>query len=636
MTEPSAPENAAPADTGGVKREEIVIALIAEGHITADQAQYAHRIHAKLTTQKTVLEILKELKLVTDKQIREAIQVHRAKMRIGSLLVELGYMSESDLEAAFRIKEDEKSNRKIGEILVEHNFIDERKLVEILSMQMGFDYADPQFTKIDPELYRKVPPKWYDDHRLIPIRMEADRVMVAFADPLDKHELDAAKTFFGKNLIPAIALKSSIQEALKQMERSSRFVSQAEISNDTIIGIVNNIIITAYNEGVSDIHLEPMSDRLRVRFRQDGVLIPFKDYEREIIPPLTNRIKIMCLADIAEKRRHQGGRIFFEMADIQVDLRVSFYVTVNGEKVVMRLLKKQASLLKIEEVGISHRVFERFRDQALDRPSGILLVTGPTGSGKTTTVYSCINYLNSPTTSIITAEDPVEYVIDGIAQCSINPKLDLTYEETLRHIVRQDPDIVVIGEIRDKFSAEIAVQASLTGHKVLTTFHTEDSVGCLIRMLNMGVEPFLVAATIVGIVAQRLVRRPCKACIEREMLPLSSLRRLGYTPNDLQGGDFLKGKGCPECRYTGYKGRAAVLEVLIMDEYMRSAIMDRQSTQQLRQLSIEKGGLLTLLEDGILKAARGITTMDEVLRCLPQVVKPRPLAELRRIAGEKL
>lgn len=617
-------------ESGGVVR-----ALIEEGYITEAQARYARRIHDKLPTPKTVLEVLKELKHVTDAQIRRAIQAYRVQMHIGRLLVELGKLSEADLRAAFNIKAEEKSNKKIGEILVAHNFIDERKLIEVLSMQMGFPYIDPQFTKIDPELYHKVPHKWYEDHRLIPVRREGDQILVAFADPLDKHELDAARNFFGQNIRPAIAQKNAIQEALKQMARSTRRINRAEVAQDTVIGIVNNLIITAVNEDVSDIHIEPLPDRLRIRFRQDGVLVPYKEYEREIIPPLTSRIKIMCKADIAEKRRHQGGRILFDIADTQVDIRVSFYVTINGEKIVMRLLRQQATLLQIEDVGIAPRLYERFRYQVLDPPSGVFMVTGPTGSGKTTTVYSCINYLNSPTTSIITAEDPVEYVIDGIAQCSINSKLDLTFEETLRHIVRQDPDVVVIGEIRDRFSADVAVQAALTGHKVLTTFHTEDSIGALIRLLNMGVEAFLVASTVVGVVAQRLVRRPCAQCVEPDTTSLASLRRLGYNAKDAIGGDFQKGRGCSACRFTGYRGRAAVLEILIMDEFLRSAVIERRNSQHLRQIGIEKSGLITLIEDGILKAAKGVTTLDEVLRCLPQAVRPRPLAELRRISGDK-
>ena len=613
---------------------EIVCALIEEGHVTEDQAKYALRIRGKLVTPMSVLEVLKELKHVTDDQIREATRNNRVQMRIGSLLVELGYLTEEDLQAAFNIQKEEKSNRKLGEILVARNFIDERKLVEVLSMQMGFPYVDPQFTEIDPELYGKVPAKWYDDHRLIPIRRENNQVMVAFADPLDSRELDAARTFFGKNILSAIALNSSITEALKQMQRRLRIRDDADANQDSVIGIVNNIIITAVNEDVSDIHIEPMQDRLRIRFRQDGVLIHYKDYPQEIVPALTSRIKIMCKADIAEKRRHQGGRILFDIADTQVDLRTSFYITINGEKIVLRLLKQQATLLNIEEIGMSPRLFERFQEEALDRPSGVVMVTGPTGSGKTTTVYSCINYLNSPTTSIITAEDPVEYVIDGIAQCSINPKVDLTFEETLRHIVRQDPDVVLIGEIRDRFSAEIAVQAALTGHKVLTTFHTEDCIGGLIRLLNMDIEAFLVSSTVVSVIAQRLVRRPCRTCETVDKPSLSTLRRLGYNPADIAGGEFRKGRGCPQCRFTGYRGRTAVLEMLILDEFMRNAILERQTSQQIRGTSVEKSGLVTLIEDGILKASKGITTLEEVLRCLPRTIKPRPLPELRRLAGE--
>ena len=341
----------------------------------------------------------------------------------------------------------------------------------------------------------------------------------------------------------------------------------------------------------------------------------------------------MCGADIAEKRRHQDGRIIFEVADVQLDLRVSIFVTLYGEKIVFRLLRQEAAHLKAEEIGIAPRIFQRFKDQALDRPSGVILVTGPTGSGKTTTIYSFINYLNNPTTCIVTAEEPVEYVIDGIAQCSINPKVNVTFEETLRHIVRQDPDVIVLGEVRDKFSAEVAVEAALTGHKVLTTFHTEDSAGGIIRLVNMGIEPYLVASTVSSVIAQRLVRRPCRDCMVPEKPAVGDLRRLGYTPEDILGTEFFKGRGCPKCRYTGYKGRAPVFEILILDEYLRSAILNEQTGHDIRKLSLESG-MVTLLEDGIIKAAKGITTIDEVLRCLPYVRQPRPIAELKRITGE--
>jgi type IV pilus assembly protein PilB len=363
-------------------------------------------------------------------------------------------------------------------------------------------------------------------------------------------------------------------------------------------------------------------------------LVHYKDFPLGLVAGMTSRIKIMCGADITEKRRHQGGRFLFDHENGNVDLRVSFYATVHGEKIVMRILNRKTELLDIKDIGMSPRMLEKFKLDALDSPSGVCIVTGPTGSGKTTTVYSCINYLNTPNISIISAEEPVEYIIDGISQCSINPKINLTFEETLRHIVRQDPDVIVIGEIRDTFSANTAVQASLTGHKVLTTFHTEDSIGGLIRLLNMDIDAFLISSTVVCILAQRLLRRVCPACVAPHRITPSEMLRLGYSSSDIQEADFRKGRGCKECRYTGYKGRLAVFELLLLNESVRDGLLEHKTSHQIRKISIETTGLVTLLEDGIIKAANGITTIDEVLRCLPRLQKPRPLSELKRLSGD--
>jgi type IV pilus assembly protein PilB len=402
----------------------------------------------------------------------------------------------------------------------------------------------------------------------------------------------------------------------------------------TVVGTVNAIILGAIKNRASDIHIEPMEDRLQVRFREDGVLNHFNDYSREIIPALTSRMKILCQADITEKRRHQGGRIMFEYDEGQLDLRVSFFVTIHGEKIVLRLLNRKQELYDLQSIGLAPRMLARFLEDAVYQPSGVVLVTGPTGSGKTSTVYSCIHALKSPQVSIITAEEPVEYVIEGVAQCSIDPKIDLTFEETLRHIVRQDPDVIVIGEIRDSYSAEVAVQAALTGHKVLSTFHTEDSIGGLIRLLNMDIAPFLVSSTVVSVLAQRLLRRVCPHCaVDTKPTPVQ-LQRLRCTQNDLQPGHFKKGRGCRECKQSGYRGRIGVFELLVLDERVRTAILERKTSYEIRSISIEYSGLTTLVEDGLVKAAAGITTLDEVLRCLPLFSPPRPLVELRRLAGE--
>jgi type IV pilus assembly protein PilB len=279
-------------------------------------------------------------------------------------------------------------------------------------------------------------------------------------------------------------------------------------------------------------------------------------------------------------------------------------------------------------------MLERFCEDALDVPTGVVLVTGPTGSGKTTTLYSCVDYLNTPDVSIITAEDPVEYVIDNIAQCSINTKINLTFEETLRHIVRQDPDVIVLGEVRDKFSADVAIQAALTGHKVLTTFHTEDSIGGLLRLLNMNIEACLISSTVVSVMAQRLLRRVCRQCTEPYVPAPAELRRLGYTPADVAGARFALGRGCPECRFTGYKGRVCIFELLVLNEVVKDAIVARKTSYEIRRLSTETSGLVTLVEDGVHKAANGLTSLNEVILGLPRVAKPRGLREIRRILGE--
>ncbi|MFZ5573367.1 MAG: GspE/PulE family protein [Thermodesulfobacteriota bacterium] len=611
---------------------EIISILLKSSYLTRKQIEYAERIRKKLPTPKPLLDILKELKYITDERVREALRANRVSLKIGSLLLELGYIAEADLQAAFAHQLEDKS-KKLGEILVSHGFIDEKKLVEILSLQLGFPYIELEFTDIDRQLFASAPTKFYENHHFIPIRKEAENVLVAFADPLDQKDLDGARGIFGRKIIPAFALRSEITSTIEKIKRGAKARRSIDLDEDSIAGLVNAIIISALENRVSDIHIEPMQDRLRIRFRQDGVLQHYKDYPPDISPALASRIKVMCQADIAEKRRHQGGRIFFDHAGGQLDLRVSVYVTVYGEKIVMRLLNRKGQLMHIDQIGMLPRMLERFRDEALLSPSGVLIITGPTGAGKTSTVYSCINHINTPQISIITAEEPVEYIIDGIAQCSINPKINLTFEETLRHIVRQDPDVIVIGEIRDNYSAEVAVHAALTGHKVLTTFHTEDSIGGLIRLLNMDIEAFLISSTVVCVVAQRLLRRICSSCAMEYTPTTKEIQFLGYGPTELLGANFKRGKGCSQCKHTGYLGRTGVFELLILEEPVRNAILERKTSHEIRKISIESTGLVTLFEDGIVKAADGITTIEEVLRCLPKLLKPRPLSTLRRLEG---
>ena len=532
----------------------IVDFLIQEKLLAPKQVEYATRVQSKLETPRSLLEVLKELNLIAEDQIKKAVADSHVPMCIGNILVELGYIKTEDLQRALNIQADEETHRRLGEILMEQRLIDEQMLIEVLSLQMGFPQVEPEFSEIDPKLFGRAPARWYENHDVIPIQKEADGILMAFADPLDAKDLDAVKQVFGDKFIPAIARKTGIRRAISRCQSGSLKKEISASDENSIIRLADEILRAAVERDASDIHIEPLKDQMRVRFRQDGVLINFQDFPAEIMPALTNRIKVLCEVDITEKRRHQGGRFHFDFPGGHIDLRVSFYVTVHGEKIVMRLLNRKGVLLDIEDIGLSKRILTRFKQDALYLPSGVLIITGPTGSGKTTTVYGCINHINDPQTSIITAEEPVEYVIDGIAQCSINPKINLTFEETLRHIVRQDPDVIVIGEIRDKFSAEVAVQAALTGHKVLTTFHTEDSIGGLVRLLNMNIEAFLISSTVVSVMAQRLLRKICPNCVASYKPTPADLQRIGYSPRDIRNVDFRKGTGCAHCQYTGYGG----------------------------------------------------------------------------------
>ena len=613
---------------------ELAECFLKAGILTPKQVKHAQRVSSKIETYKPLTKIFKELNFITHDQIIEALEGNPISMPLGKLLVELGHIDQSDLQLSIDIQTSENSKRDLEKILIDQGLIDEKTLMATRALKLGIPYIEPTFSEIDRTLFSKAPIKWYVKHNLIPVRRKGQRILVATANLDDKQDLEAARQIYGTNLLHAITSKALVERVIEWVKRGNKIEGTTSRSESLAINLVDKIILAAIERNASDIHIEPSSDKLRVRFRQDGVLVNFEDFPKDAIPSLTSRIKVMCNVDITEKRRHQGGRILFEYPEGDLDLRVSFYVSIHGEKIVIRLLNRQGQLLKIEEVGMSAQILERFKKDALFKPSGVILITGPTGSGKTTTVYSCIHTINDPKTSIITAEEPVEYVIDGITQCSINPKINLTFEETLRHIVRQDPDVIVIGEIRDNFSAEVAVQAALTGHKVLTTFHTEDSIGGLVRLLKMDIEAFLISSTVVSVLAQRLVRKVCPNCSEPYKPTASELQSLGYTVGDIIDMPFQKGQGCSHCQHTGYKGRVGIFELLVLDEFVRNAIIDLKTSQEIRRISIESTGLFTLFEDGIFKAASGITTIDEVLRCLPQLEKPRPLQELQRNLGE--
>ncbi|ORJ57120.1 secretion system protein E [Geothermobacter hydrogeniphilus] len=610
--------------------------LVRHGLLTIPQLHYARRVQGKLATPKTLLQVLQDLDYIQESKLRRALQQDRVGIRIGDLLVELGYLRQKDLQTALARQKESGGSRRLGEILVADHFIDEHKFLEVLSYQLGLKVVDLDAEELDRGLLSRAPSKLYQQYQFVPVRKENDRILVALVDPQNKEDLAMAQDLFGRDIDVGIASAKAVADWL-QKYRHVCCASKVDCDEHTVIGLINKLLDEAVKEGASDIHIEPLKERLRVRFRCDGVLLQHKTLGLELAAPITSRLKVMADANITERRRHQDGRILYESPTTgkTLDLRVSFYVTIYGEKVVLRLLNQKGELLELKDIGMAPKMLDRFRYDALDLPSGVLIVTGPTGSGKTTTLYSCVNYLNNMETSIITAEDPVEYIVDGIAQCSINTEIGVTFEETLRHIVRQDPDIIILGEIRDHFSAETAIQAALTGHKVLTTFHTEDSIGGLLRLMNMEIEAFLISSTVVCVLAQRLLRQICRECAEPYILTAADMRRLGYRQADMAGASFMTGRGCPLCRFTGYRGRVGVFELLVLNEQVKDAILQRKTSYEIRRISVETSGLITLYEDGLVKASRGLISLQEVMRMLPRLGKPRGLPELYRLTGEQ-
>ncbi|MBU2705126.1 Flp pilus assembly complex ATPase component TadA [Zooshikella marina] len=614
--------------------------LIKAGLINEKQFLHANRVRSKLAEHKTLLNTMLSLEYFTEEQLNNVLRQMNLEVRLGDLLVELGDITSIQLENALRIQKSLSVRKKLGEILIEQHYIKEKRLIQVLSSQLGFHYLDPDFNKIDKSLLNDIPPKLCEEYKFIPIKSDKNIVFIACLDPRDKKMLRVVKNSFHCKIIPLICCQEALTEAINKLSYyKKRNTDYKELSDEKIsVNQVEEILYSAIQLDASDIHIETLNDKVRVRFRRDGVLFPFKQFEKAKGPSLIGRLKVLSQADIAERRRHQDGK--FEFTDPSsgavIDIRCSFYISIYGEKVCLRILKRKALFLNINETTMAPAVLERFKQDALDIPTGVVLITGPTGSGKTTTLYSCVDYLNNNEVSIITAEEPVEYVIDGITQCSLNPKIGLTFEETLRHMVRQDPDVIVLGEIRDNLSAEAAIQAALTGHKVLTTFHTEDTIGGLLRLMNMNIESFLISSTVISVLAQRLLRRVCLQCAQPYQPKPLELLRFNLQSSDLQNENFQIGKGCEQCAYTGYHGRIGVYELLVLNERVKDAILSNRPSFEIRRISIETSGLITLQEDGIDKASLGLTTLLEVQRMLPHVEKPRPLQEIKRLGRSYL
>ncbi len=550
----------------------------------------------------------------------------KGRKRLGDLLIEAGLLSDEQLEKALKVQK--KTGERLGKILINLGYVTEESMIEVLEFQLGVPHVDLANMPVDKETAATIPVSLAERYQIIPIRLEGRKLKLAMVDPTNFYAIDDVRMVTGYDVDPVIATEREIMRAISQSygvqdlvekavnklkpEDTSALTEMQTADDAPIIGIVNSLFSQAVRERASDIHIEPQNTTLRVRFRIDGVLRDISSFTKDIHAAIVSRIKIMADMDIAEKRLPQDGRIKIREAGREIDIRVSTLPTILGEKVVMRILDKKAVILDIKKLGFTAGNQHRYQ-QLYTQSYGMILVTGPTGSGKTTTLYSTLSALNSAEKNIITVEDPVEYRLDGINQVQVNPKAGLTFASGLRSILRQDPNIVMVGEIRDTETGDIAVRAALTGHLVLSTLHTNDAPGAITRLIDMEVEPFLVASSVLGVVAQRLVRVICPECKIRYVPASDSVERLflGIAPDHPL--TLYRGTGCPSCGYSGYKGRMAIHEVMPVSSRIRDLINKRAASDELAVAAKEEG-MLSMQEDGIQKALDGLTTVAEVMR----------------------
>jgi len=563
------------------------------------------------------------------------------KERLMEILLRDNVIRREDLDRA--LQEQERSGGPLSKILVKLNLIDEEVLTRILSEGLGLPLIDISRLKIDPEVVQLVPREFAEKYHIVPISRMAGNLTLAMADPLNIFIIDNVKTLTGLDITPIIARASQIQKTIEQYYSGDSNETMAQIIKDIkdaeelelikesdavmdketiedlsqeapMIKLTDTIIQQAVIAKASDVFIEPMEKTMRIRYRVDGVIREYDRMAKSLHLPIVSRVKIISNLDISEHRIPQDGRFKTIMAgDREVDFRVNVLPTAYGEKVVLRVLDKTAGVLDIEKLGFSGVALDQLKE-ASQQPHGMILSCGPTGSGKTTTLYSILKFVDSPEKNIVTVEDPVEYQMRGMNQVNVKPALGLTFATVLRSVLRQDPDIIMVGEIRDTETLDIAVKAALTGHLVLSSLHTTTAAGSVIRMMNMGIEPFLICSSVIAIMGQRLVRKVCERCAEKYDLPAELVQRLGLdkmaSPKKIQ---MTRGKGCKYCLHTGYRGRIGISEILTLTPAVKENILHRKGELKIKAAG-RAAGMITMREDGLQKALAGLTSLEEVLR----------------------
>ncbi len=640
----------APQDFGTETDEILVRFLLKDKILSEPQVDRARKIRERVRKQDGIFPVLNDLRLLDPQTLRECLRRHREEIPIGVFLIQSGAVGVDAVERSLK-KQRSGDARRIGEILVQDEGLSQKKFLLALGDKKNLPFVELRTDMIDAALFSKMPAFFLEENGFVPFSQDGVSLFIVVADPDRSDFVETVRKTYGLPVRICLGHPDQIRECIRDLARQGgRIEARKEVAFSTdeeggmargpgtaeeadASRIFSHLLTQAIDMGASDLHVEPIADRLRIRFRIDGVLIHKTDLPIELAGRLSSRIKVLSGMDVTNRRVHQDGRSFAKIGDQEIDLRISSYVSLHGETLVLRILSRKKNLASLEDLGMAPNFLARYVDHALDPPTGVVLITGPTGSGKTTTLYSSIDRVNQPDIKIITIEDPIEYAIPGIIQAQVHTKAGLTFESSLRSIVRQDPDVIVLGEIRDKLTAATVIQAALTGHKVLSTFHTEDAVGSLIRLIDMDIETFLISSTVISIVAQRLVRRICSEC--REPVPPNprAMRLMETDTNYFQGFQLYAGRGCSKCNDTGFKGRVGVYEFLFLNADMRDAILKHQSSDVIRTVSFRSSSLVSLMEDGLVKAALGLTTPDEVLQQVPRGTVPRPIQALIEMEG---
>lgn len=605
--------------------------LVEEAAVTREQLDRALRIQSKLKTKKRVGRILIELGFLTEDGLEAVMHKYARRIRFGDLLVEREYVTPEELDTALALQKENPS-LKLGQVLVRERIITETSLCEALALYLKMERGTADFRKLDWNLVKKVSLSFLEQNRALPFQKRDDGVVVLVTENYSRNAKPVLEGIFSEPLIFALVTEGELNNMFQYLKEKPKTDNVRQLKVDmragTVSALLDQVVAEAIEAGASDIHIEPMDSLGRIRFRIDGSLVQMHTYAIDQNAALMARIKVLSDCDIAERRNHQDGKFQVAFKGHPIDLRVSIFVTVHGESAVIRILNPFSSLLGLDSLGLSRKNLERYEDELISPATGIVLVTGPTGSGKTTTLYGTLQYQLEEGEKIVTVEDPVEYIIPEIVQCSVDERSGRTFSTSLKAIMRQDPDIIVLGEIRDLESAAIAIQASMTGHKVYATFHTEDATGALVRLIQMGVERYLVASTVLGVVGQRLVRRICSHCKEPRVPQVRYLRRLGLSPKILSSREFFYGRGCKHCYSTGYSGRVPIQEILIMEDRIRDAVLRDAGSYQIRKLAVEHAGLVTMAEDGVYKVGNNLTTFDEIVHQVPISGPVRPMSQI--------